>query len=82
MQSPRWRTPKQGSYSDQRFFDFFAFFGILVVFARPATGVLHPMVEVVFGRGDFGPGSSQVHWDGGQRPSSSASTEHRLRRAS
>jgi hypothetical protein len=39
-QSPRWRTPKQGPYSGRYFFDFFAFFGILVVFARPATGVM------------------------------------------
>jgi hypothetical protein len=82
MQSPRWRTPKLGSYSDQRFFDFFAFFGILVVFARPATGVLHPMVEVVFGHGDFSPGSSQVQWDGGGWPPTSASTEHRIWRSS
>jgi hypothetical protein len=54
MQSPRWRTPKQGSYSDQCFFDFFAFFGILVVFARPATGVLDAMVDVVYQGGDSG----------------------------
>ena len=41
-------TPKQGPYSGQCFLDFFAFFAILVVFARPATGVGVSIVKVIF----------------------------------
>ncbi len=41
-------TPKQGPYSGQCFLDFFVFFAILVVFARPATGVGVSIVKVVF----------------------------------